>query len=151
MHIHGRLSPGVSIAQASAAVAAVTSQLANEYPATNEFKAGIVVPYDPLGNLDRSEFRIVEAVALTLTGAVLLVVCLNISGMMQVRSAMRERELSIRQAIGASRGRLVRYLLSEAIVLAGLGGALASVVLFNIPSVMSWLAGRPFRSKSRRR
>ena len=69
--------------------------------------------------------------------------CLNISGMMQVRSAMRERELSIRQAIGASRGRLVQYLLSEAIILAGLGGALGSVVLFNIPSVLSWWVGRP--------
>ena len=78
-------------------------------------------------------FRIVQTVALTLTGMVLLVVCLNISGMMQVRSAMRERELSIRQAIGASRGRLAQYLLSEAIVLACAGGALASIVLFNIP------------------
>ena len=56
---------------------------------------------------------------------------------------MRERELSIRQAIGASRWQLVRYLLSEAIILAGLGGALASVVLFNIPSVLSWWAGLP--------
>ena len=115
MHIHGRLSPGVGIAQASAAVSGVTSQLAKEYPATNELKAGIVEAYDPIGNLERSQFRVAQAVALTLTGTVLLVVCLNISGMMQVRSAMRERELSIRQAIGASRGRLVRYLLAEAI------------------------------------
>ena len=133
--------PESSIAQASAAVSAVTSRLATQYPATNEFKAGIAVPYDPLGY--RNEFRVVETLGLTLTGAVLLVVCLNISGMMQVRSAMRERELSIRQAIGASRGRLVQYLLSEAIVLAGLGAVLASLVLFNVPPVLSWLAGRP--------
>jgi len=143
VHIHGRLSPGVGIAQASAAVSALTSQLAKEYPATNEFKAGIVEAYHAAGNLQRSDFTVVQAIGLTLTGMVLLVVCLNISGMMQVRSAMRERELSIRQAIGASRGRLVQYLLSEAIILAGLGGALASVVLFNIPSVLSWLAGSP--------
>ena len=52
--------------------------------------------------------------------------------MMQVRGAMRERELSIRQAIGASRARLAQYLLSEAIVLACAGGALASLVLFNM-------------------
>jgi hypothetical protein len=111
--IHGRLSQGVSIAQASAAVAGVTSQLAKEYPATNEFKAGIVEAYDALGVLDRSQFLVLQAGGLTLTGAVLLVVCLNISGMMQVRSAMRERGLSIRQAIGASRLRLARYLLAE--------------------------------------
>ena len=54
---------------------------------------------------------------------------------------MRERELSIRQAIGASRARLAQYLLSEAIVLACAGGVLASLVLFNIPSLLSWLTG----------
>lgn len=140
LSVHGRLLPGVSIGQASAAVAAVTSQLAAEYPATNQLKAGIAVPYDPLGHFN--EFRIVETFAFTLTGAVLVVVCLNISGMMLVRSAMRERELSIRHAIGASRGRLARYLLSEAIVLAGLGALLGSVVLFNGPHLLAW-AGRP--------
>jgi cell division protein FtsX len=117
--------------------------LAKQYPTTNEFKAGTAVPYTAAGSLDRSKFAILEAVALTLTGTVLVVVCLNISGMMQVRSAMRERELSIRQAIGASRGRLVQHLLSEEIVLAALGGALGSVVLFNIPPVVSWWVGRP--------
>jgi putative ABC transport system permease protein len=138
--IHGRLLPGASIAQASAAVAAVTSTLATDYPATNDLKAGIAVPYDPLGHFN--EFRIVETLAFTLTGAVLVVVCLNVSGMMLVRNAMRERELAIRQAIGASRARLARYLLCEAIVLAGLGAVLASVVLIDVPHLLTW-AGRP--------
>jgi putative ABC transport system permease protein len=141
LNVHGRVTSGVSIGQASAAVAAITSRLATEYPATNQLKAGIAVPYDPLGHFN--EFRVVETLAFTLTGAVLVVVCLNISGMMLVRSAMRERELSIRHAIGASRGRLARYLLSEAIVLAGLGAVLGSVVLFNGPHLLAW-AGRPF-------
>jgi putative ABC transport system permease protein len=143
VHIHGRLSPGVGMAQARATVSAVTSRLAKEYPSTNELKAGGVHAYDALGSLDRSQFTVLEAIGLTLTGTVLVVVCLNISGMMQVRSATRERELSIRQAIGASRGRLMQHLLSEAIVMAGLGGALGSVVLFNIPSVLSWWVDRP--------
>ena len=56
---------------------------------------------------------------------------------------MRERELSIRQAIGASRLRLAQYLLSESIVLACAGGALASIVLFNIPSLLPWLTDDP--------
>ena len=140
LSIHGRLSPGVSVQQASAAVAAVTAQLASAYPA-NEFKAGIAAAYDPLGTLGRSNIWRIQAIGYTLTGMVLLVVCLNISGMMQVRGAMRERELSIRQAIGASRARLAQYLLSEAIVLACAGGVLASLVLFNGPSLLSWLTG----------
>jgi len=143
MHIHGRLSPGISVAQASAAVSAVTSHLAQQYPAANEFKAGIVAAYDPLGTLQRGVFALIRVVGLTLTGMVLMVVCLNISGMMQVRSAMRERELSIRQAIGAGRGRLVQYLLAEAILLASVGGTFASLLLFNIPSALSWSAGEP--------
>jgi putative ABC transport system permease protein len=143
LNIHGRLSPGVSVQQASAAVAAVTAQLAKAYPATNEFKAGIAGAYDPLGILQRPQLRILQTVGLTLTGMVLLVVSLNISGMMQVRGAMRERELSIRQAIGASRLRLAQYLLSESIVLACAGGALASMVLFNIPSLLPWLTDDP--------
>jgi putative ABC transport system permease protein len=143
LRIHGRLAPGVSVEQASAAVAAVTARLAKEYPATNEFRSGVVEPYDPLGALERSQFAIIQAVAYTLTGMVLLVVSLNISGMMQVRGALRERELSIRQAIGASRARLAQHLLSEAIVLALAGGTIASLVLFNIPSLISWLSDNP--------
>ncbi|MBY0495048.1 MAG: ABC transporter permease [Cyanobacteria bacterium] len=138
----GHLSPGVSLAQASAAVSGVTARLAKQYPATNENRSGIVVAYHPSGALGRAQLLALQAVALTLTGTVLLVVCLNISGMMQVRSAMRERELSIRQAIGASRKRLVQHLLCEALVLASIAGALASTVLFNLPAIISRLAGQ---------
>ena len=84
-------------------MATITARLAKDQPATNEFRAGVARPYDPLGNIERVELRVIQLVAFTLTGAVLLVVALNVSGMMLVRSAMRERELSIRQSIGASR------------------------------------------------
>ncbi len=141
IHVHARLSPGVSVAQADAAVSVVTSRLAAEYPATNEFKTGAVAAYDPVGVLQRPQFRLLQTVALTLTGAVLLVVCLNISGMMLVRCAMRERELSVRQAIGASRAQLIRHVLAEAVVLASLGGTMAALVLFNAPGVVMWLSG----------
>jgi putative ABC transport system permease protein len=143
MFIHGRLMPGVSVAQASAAVSALTSSLSKQYPSTNENKSGIAVPYDAFGNLVRSRFAIIQALGLTLTGMVLLVVCLNISGMVQVRSAMRERELSIRQAIGATRRQLIQCLLSEAIIVAGLGGILASLVLFNLLPLRSLLTDSP--------
>ena len=143
VRIHGRLSPGVGIRHASAAVSARTSQLATEYPATNEHKAGVVEAYHPMGSLEGADLPIIFTVWLTIAAMSLLVVCLNISGMVQVRSAMRERELSIRQAIGASRGRLIQHLLAEAVVLAALGAGLASLVLFNTPPLVSWLLGEP--------
>lgn len=143
VRIHGRLAPGVTIAQAHAAVSAVMSRLAEQHPATNRYKAASVEPYFAMGAQVRSELMLVQGALLALTGMVLLVVCLNISGMIQVRSAIRERELSIRQAIGASRARLVRYLLSEAIILAGAGGAVASLVLFGTPQALSRWFGIP--------
>ena len=141
--IHGRLKTGVSMAHGSAAVSTVTSSLARQYPSTNENKSGIAAPYDAYGNLVKSRFAVIQALGLTLTGMILLVVCLNISGMVQVRTAIRERELSIRHAIGATRPQLIRYLLSEAIVMAGLGAIVASLVLFNLPSLRSLLTDVP--------
>jgi predicted permease len=142
VHIHARLSPGVSRLQASAAVSTVTAQLAKQYPQTNEFISGSVEPYYAGGALDRSQNLLLQTVATMLTGTVLLVICLNISGMMQVRGALRERELSIRQAIGASRGRLMQYLLCECLILASLGTIIASSVIFNLPTIVSRLSGQ---------
>ena len=141
--IHGRLRPGVTVAQASAAVSTVTSSMAKAYPSTNEDTSGVAAPYDPYGNLVQSQLARIRALGLTLTGMVLLVVCLNISGMVQVRGAIRERELSIRQAIGATRRQLIQYQLSEAIVMAGLGAILVLLVLFNLLSLRSVLTDEP--------
>ena len=143
VRIHGRLLPGATVTQASTAVAAVTGRLAKAYPATNEFRAGIVEPYYAAGSLENDEVSILLSVFQAMVLVPLLVVCLNVSGMVQVRSAMRERELTIRQALGASRKRLMRHLLAESIVLAALGGTLASIVLFNLPPLLSWWAGEP--------
>ncbi|MCR4374106.1 MAG: ABC transporter permease [Acidobacteria bacterium] len=133
VNIHGRLSPGTTIEQARGVVVAVTAQLAT----------GTVEPYDPLGSVDGDDFIVVRTVLQTLTTLPLLVVCLNIAGMVQVRSAMRERELSIRQAIGASRGRLMQQLLAESVVLAALGATLASLTLFNLAPLTAWWANEP--------
>ena len=149
VQIHGRLSPGVSITHADAAVSALTAQLARDHKATNEFIAGAVAPYDPNTVVDNN-LGPVMAVFTTMTALPLLVVCLNVSGMVQMRSAMRERELSIRQAIGASRGRLMQYLLTEAVVLAALGGSLVAFVLFNGPSIVSWWLGEPIPAQFER-
>lgn len=143
IHLHGRLSPNVTRAQADAAVSAVTSQLAQQYPKTNELVAGAVEPYYPGGVEGHAQELRLQTLGMTLTGIVLLVVCLNISGMMQVRGAMRERELSIRQAVGASRGRLMQYLFCEAVILAAIGGTIAALVIFNAPAWLPHIAKDP--------
>jgi ABC-type antimicrobial peptide transport system permease subunit len=74
------------------------------------------------------ESRNVISVMFSLAGAVLLIVCLNISGMMLVRGPNRERELSIRAALGAGRRRLIQHLFFEAVLIAVAGGALSAFV-----------------------
>src|SRR5690606_20682391 len=93
VHMHGRLPPGADIAHANANVSATMAELARKYPATNEFKDGSVEPYYSQGAANRVESRGVFTTILGLAGVVLLMVCVNLSGMMLVRGAAREREL----------------------------------------------------------
>jgi predicted permease len=133
-----RLSPGATLAQVNAAVESVMTALAARYPVSNSDKAASVEPYFPPGASDRADVAFARMIVFGLCGIVLLVVGLNISGLMLVRSAMRERELAIRLAMGASRWRLVRYHLSEALVMAVFGGGLACAVLFGGPVAVAW-------------
>ena len=143
VRIHGRLDPGVDITRANALVSATATGLAQRYPASNEFKSATVEPYASLGAAGRPESRRVASVMIGLAGTVLMIVCLNISGMMLVRGANRERELSIRAALGAGRRRLIQHLFFEAVLLAFAGGALSAFVLFGIPALAGWWMGLP--------
>ena len=143
LRIHGRLKPGVSITQATALVSAAAAGLARRFPATNEFKAATVEWYASMGAAGRPESTRVTSVLLSLAGTVLLIVCLNISGMMLVRGANREKELSIRAALGAGRRTLISHLFFEAVLLAFVSGAISAVVLFGIPAVVAWKLGAP--------
>lgn len=136
-----RLPDDVSVAQADAKVQGVMAALAARHAATNQEKAGGVEPYFPTGAAKRRQITTARLMMLGMSGIVLLVVGLNLSGMMLVRSAMRERELAVRLAIGASRWRLMRYLFGEALVLSIVGGALASAVLFGGPALIAWWYG----------
>lgn len=143
VRIHGRLDPGVDLTRANGLVAAAVSSLAERYPATNRFKAATVEPYYSLGAVGRPESRRALSILLGLSGAVLLIVCLNISGMMLVRGANRARELSIRAALGAGQRRLIQHLFFEAVLLACTGAALSGFVLFGIPAIAAWWMGVP--------
>ncbi len=138
VRVMARLSPGATPAQADSTVGSVMAALAARYPASNQHKIGGVEPYFPAGARSRSEVSVGKMVLFGLSGLVLLIVGLNISGMMLVRSAMRERKLAIRLAMGASRWRLMQYHLSEALVMAVFGGSVASALLFGVPVIVAW-------------
>jgi predicted permease len=143
VRMHGRLNAGVDITRANALVSTTVAGLAQRYPTTNQFKAATVEPYASMGAAGRPESRRVLMIMLGLAGSVLLVVCLNISGMMLVRGTTRERELSIRSALGAARQRLIQHLFFEAVLLAVAAAVISGFVLFGIPAIAGWYLGAP--------
>jgi putative ABC transport system permease protein len=138
VQILARLPEGTTVRQADAIVQSAVAALATRHPSTTRDKTGGAEAYFPPGARLRAQVSFARLMVLGLSGIVLLVVGLNISGMMLVRSAMRRRELAVRLAMGASRWRLVRYHLSEALVIAIVGGCLAAAVLFGGPIVVAW-------------
>src|SRR6185295_16069270 len=120
----GRLKPGVTIQQAQAAMSALASQLEQEYPKDNEGRNVQLIPLlqarldpDGEGDLVRTSSMIQGAVFI-----ILLIACANITNLLLVRATKRRREIAIRLAIGASRGRLIRQLMTESLVLSLVGG-----------------------------
>ena len=116
-----RLKPDVSIAQAKAQLSSISSQLANEFPETNRGVGADAMPYAEL-ILGPEIYNLLY----TMLGAgigVLLIACVNVSNLLVARASLRQREVAVRMALGAARGRVIRQHLTEVLVLATVGTA----------------------------
>jgi predicted permease len=127
-----RLKPGVSEGEAEASLKTIASQLAVEYPKEN---AGRSVAVSPLADAavginQHDQFVLAGALMMGVVGLILLIACANLANLLLAKGARREREMSIRTAVGASRVRLIRQLLTESLVLSLSGGAAGLVLAF---------------------
>lgn len=120
-----RLKEGVSYEQAATAMTAITQSLAETYPRQYQHRG---VGVKSFGSDTTEDMRVALLILLGSVTFVLMISCANVANLLLARVAGRQKEITVRVALGASRGRLIRQLLTESLVLAAMGGALG--VLF---------------------
>ena len=123
----GRLKPEVTLQQARSEMTIIAGRLAQQFPETN---AGWGVHFFALQDYVTQYLRAPTLGLLGAVGFLLLIGCVNVANLLLARGATRQRELAIRTAMGASRGRVMRQLLVESLLLAGGGGALGLLLSF---------------------
>ena len=142
LFMRGRLKPGVTIDQVRANLTVLASQLSADSPATNRDRHLAVKPTSDVHfhpSLDPVLVPI-AAVLMIVVGLVLLIACANVASMLLARASSRHKEIGIRLAIGASRGRLMRQLVTEAVVLSLLGAAGGVLLAWWITSAVAALS-----------
>jgi ABC-type antimicrobial peptide transport system permease subunit len=119
----GRLKPGVSLKSAEAALNTIATQLGREYPKDDAGVSIVLSPPGMAGNFLRGAITGFSAVLMAVAGMVLLIACVNLASLLLARASDRRKETAIRLALGASRGQLLRQLLTESLMLSIAGGA----------------------------
>jgi len=137
-----RLAPGVSIEQARAELSTLVPALTDRYPAfLQAFTARLSIPITPMLDETVGGSRRLLLVLMAAVSLVLLIACADVAGLILTRSASRQRELAIRSALGATRMRIVRQLVTEAVVLAAAGSAAGLLLAYWLMRALLSLAG----------
>ena len=137
----GRLAEGASFAQASAAMAVVSERLRDQHPENFGTKILVVSPYGGMIEFARKPVTLFVVLLFGIAGIILLIASVNVAGMLLSRASARSREIAVRLAVGAGRGRVVGQLLNESLLLFLLGGGLG--IAFTVWATKMLSALRP--------
>lgn len=126
LNVFARLKPGVSLAQASGALSGIAQGLNQTYPNERTDTTRAIVKTERDGRWGEAAvvMKSAGAIAMAIVGLILLIACANVANLLLARAAARRKEIGVRLALGASRARLIRQLLTEGLLLSVLGGVL---------------------------